>query len=436
MVRGDAVLRKLFALLLCALPLQVFAQSTTLTISNTNEDGEQDPFGMWNATAGTLYASADPFENFIGLSFTLDQNIDSNCTFSGAYIRLWAIDTDGAVTLNIGVEDADPTTNTIWSDTHLPSGASIVGGGSAVSSTTYANNTWYFGSGDTNATNLASALNTLMGSTGPWVSGERLNVRVVGTAGSGYLGVQDSGNGTNDPTFSLAWTCSGGEPAPPEVDSVTPSMFEDEDPGIVIAGANFSAEGNTVLICPTDDVEDMDCEEQTITAEGAEEITFTAVQGANVSDMTSFLFVINADMAANEDGFEVTFLEPEEPIVATKLVFGSQPGNIVVGQTFGAFTVRAVDDGDNLDVTFESNVTVALQTGNGELAGTLTEPAVAGIATFDDVHIDTLNTNAVIRATASGLTAADSDPFDVTAGGEGGAAGFPSSSRLGGVIQR
>jgi hypothetical protein len=108
---------------------------------------------------------------------------------------------------------------------------------------------------------------------------------------------------------------------------------------------------------------------------------------------------------------------------------------VVVGVTFGAFTVRAVNDDDALDEDFDGNVTVALQTGNGELGGTLTEAASAGVATFDDVHIDTLNTGAVIRATASGLTEADSDSFNVTAGSSG-AAGFPSSSRLGGVIQR
>jgi hypothetical protein len=131
-----------------------------------------------------------------------------------------------------------------------------------------------------------------------------------------------------------------------------------------------------------------------------------------------------------------SFTTAAADVVATKLVFGSQPGNVVVGETFGAFTVRAVDDSDALDVDFDGDVTVALETGSGALAGTLTESAVAGIATFDDVHIDTLNVDAVIEATADGLTAANSDEFDVTAGtGTDGTAGFPSSSRLGGLLQ-
>lgn len=143
----------------------------------------------------------------------------------------------------------------------------------------------------------------------------------------------------------------------------------------------------------------------------------------------------HADTNGDSNVVSGSFTTAAADIVATKLIFGSQPGNIVVGQTFGAFTVRAVDDSNDLDEDFEDDVTVALETGNGELAGTLTETAVAGIATFDDVHIDTLNVDAVIQATADGLTAANSDEFDVTAGGEGGTAGFPSSSRLGGVLQ-
>src|SRR5690606_14025016 len=91
---------------------------------------------------------------------------------------------------------------------------------------------------------------------------------------------------------------------------------------------------------------------------------------------------------------------------------------------FPTFTVRAVDDDDNLDEDFIGNVTLTLQTGDGTLGGTLTKAAVAGVATFDDVYLNTLNTGAVIRASASGLTSADSDAFDVTAGTGGGGVFF------------
>lgn len=128
-----------------------------------------------------------------------------------------------------------------------------------------------------------------------------------------------------------------------------------------------------------------------------------------------------------------SFTTAAADVVATKLIFGSQPGNIVVGQTFPTFTVLAVDDDEELDESFEDDVTVALQTGDGSLFGTLTRAAVGGVASFGDVGTNTLNTDAVIRATADGLTAADSDSFDVTAGTGGGFTVHPLS---GGPIQR
>lgn len=160
-------------------------------------------------------------------------------------------------------------------------------------------------------------------------------------------------------------------------------------------------------------------------------VGFTGLTGSTLY----YYAACHADSNGDSNVVSGSFTTAAADIVATKLIFGSQPGNVIVGQTFGAFTVRAVNDSDALDEDFEDDVTVALQTGNGALAGTLTETAVAGIATFDDVHIDTLNVDAVIQATADGLTAANSDEFDVTAGTGTGTSGFPSSSRLGGVLQ-
>lgn len=407
--------RLLALLLLCALPLGAFAQSRTLTIANNNDDGEQDPFNNWTATNSTIYAGANPLINYIGLSFVLQDNIAATCEFTAAYPRLYSTDTDGSLAVNVGVENANPATNTIWSGTHLPSGALIVGTGTNIAATSYGNGNWYFGEGDTNAVNLAAALNTLLAATGPWSSGGRINIRFVGTSGSGYAGFQDSSGGSNDPQLALEWTCDSEEPQPPEITSVTPATFADEDAGIEISGENFSDEENTVLICEEDDPESMTCVQQTITSEGETSIVFTAVQGGLPSETTLYLFVANADGIANEGGYEVEF--EEEPIVATKLIFGSQPGNIVVGQTFATFTVRAVDADDNLDEAFEENVTITLCMGDGALGGTTTRAAVAGVATFNDVFINTLNMDAVICADGGMLTQAQSDPFDVTAGG-------------------
>lgn len=216
--------------------------------------------------------------------------------------------------------------------------------------------------------------------------------------------------------------------APDTTDGVTTKSMTLSSASGMLIGASYSGSGSAMSLGTsfTQSWSSPDGfeigEHRAVTASGA--ITFTTAEdGAYVS--------VAGVLVQEDDGGD----PDPEPVVATKLTFGSQPGNIIVGQTFGAFTVRAVNDSNELDEDFDGDVTLALATGKGELEGTLTEAAVAGIATFDDVHIDTLNVGAVIMATADGLTAAYSDEFDVTAGTGDGTAGFPASSRLGGLLQ-
>lgn len=85
------------------------------------------------------------------------------------------------------------------------------------------------------------------------------------------------------------------------ISSVSDSTLTHGQTGVVLTGAGFSASGNTVIVSPTDDVEDVLAVAQTITAEGTTEITFTA-------DLDSFdfgtlyLFVVNGDSESNETG--------------------------------------------------------------------------------------------------------------------------------------
>jgi hypothetical protein len=64
-------------------------------------------------------------------------------------------------------------------------------------------------------------------------------------------------------------------------------------------------------------------------------------------------------------------------------------------------------------------VTIAISTnpGGGTLTGTLTQPAVAGVASFGNLHIDKVGTGYVLQASASGLTPGTSNAFDITAAG-------------------
>lgn len=125
-----------------------------------------------------------------------------------------------------------------------------------------------------------------------------------------------------------------------------------------------------------------------------------------------------------------SFTTAAAAITATKCAFTTQPANTVVGQTMANVQVSLLDGSDNLDSDNTSDVVIALQTGSGTLAGTLTRAAVAGVATFNDLSINTLNTDAVLRATSSGLTQADSDEFDITAGTGSGVGGSLIGSAL------
>jgi hypothetical protein len=101
------------------------------------------------------------------------------------------------------------------------------------------------------------------------------------------------------------------------VTSVTPSTMRGGQVGVAIVGTGFGASqgGGFVRICPTDDVDDVNGINQTITAWGDTGVTFNVVAG-NLS-LTSglYLFVRNDSSSANTAGFAVQF-DPALALVA------------------------------------------------------------------------------------------------------------------------
>ena len=82
-----------------------------------------------------------------------------------------------------------------------------------------------------------------------------------------------------------------------------------------------------------------------------------------------------------------------------------------------AVTVVARDATGKLVPGYNGSVTVALVNPAGAtLLGNATKLAVDGVATFDDLRINRAGTNYRLQATANGLTAATSAPFDITPG--------------------
>lgn len=99
-------------------------------------------------------------------------------------------------------------------------------------------------------------------------------------------------------------------------------------------------------------------------------------------------------------------------VVATELAFEQQPTNTgVLGTMTPAVTVRAVDACGNLDTDFAGVVSI---TSTGTLSSSpLTATAVAGIATFSNITHTVVGTGHTLSATASSLTGATSNTFNV-----------------------
>lgn len=97
---------------------------------------------------------------------------------------------------------------------------------------------------------------------------------------------------------------------------------------------------------------------------------------------------------------------------AAQLVFGQQPSDAVVNATISpAVTVLIEDQYGNL-TSSTANVTVAIHSGTGTLSGTLTHAASAGVATFNNLSINTAGTF-TLRAT-SGSLHVDSASFTIS----------------------
>jgi hypothetical protein len=102
-----------------------------------------------------------------------------------------------------------------------------------------------------------------------------------------------------------------------------------------------------------------------------------------------------------------------------KLAFKVQPSTAAAGATIvPAVTVEIQDATGNLATTATDTVTIAIQNnpGGGTLSGTLSKPAVGGIATLNDLSINYIGIGYTLSATSGSLTAATSNPFNIFAG--------------------
>jgi hypothetical protein len=104
---------------------------------------------------------------------------------------------------------------------------------------------------------------------------------------------------------------------------------------------------------------------------------------------------------------------------ATALAFQVQPTNTRARAPIAPpVQIRAVDAQGNVVTSFSGVVTIAIGRNGGllvpgRLAGTTSVIAVNGIATFFDLSIDQIGNGYTLVASASGVSSAESQPFNI-----------------------
>jgi VCBS repeat-containing protein len=102
---------------------------------------------------------------------------------------------------------------------------------------------------------------------------------------------------------------------------------------------------------------------------------------------------------------------------ANRLVFTVGPSSTVVGQTFSpSIQVQVQDAGGNPVISAFNSITLVSSV-TGTLAGTATQNAFLGTATFSNLSVTKAGTGYALTALSSGLVSATSGSFDVAKGG-------------------
>lgn len=145
-------------------------------------------------------------------------------------------------------------------------------------------------------------------------------------------------------------------------------------------------------------------------ANGIASTTWTL--GASVGEQT-----VTAT-ATGLTGSPITFKATARSVAPTKLAFATAPPSSNIAGSKLPAIVNVLDARGDVAKTFDGPVTLALAAGSpsAPLLGTVTTTAVEGVATFADVRINTPRSGYALTANATGLTAATTSSFVVTAG--------------------
>lgn len=129
----------------------------------------------------------------------------------------------------------------------------------------------------------------------------------------------------------------------------------------------------------------------------------------------------NAFICAYDPGPPILSSNVTWPHTAASLAFSQQPTNAASGASLTpAVTVKVLDSNGVLLTSSTASVSIAISSGTGTtgatLSGTLTQSAINGVATFNNLSIDKGGTGYTLKATSGTLTSATSNTFNITSG--------------------
>ncbi|MBD65172.1 MAG: hypothetical protein CME62_08195 [Halobacteriovoraceae bacterium] len=140
--------------------------------------------------------------------------------------------------------------------------------------------------------------------------------------------------------------------------------------------------------------------------------TFNDISIDTVNSGYTFSFSATGLTSATSTAFNIT----QAP--ATQLAFVQGPSDAIAGGNISpAITVELLDGNNNRDTSATDTVTLSFanNAGSGTLGGTLSVAAINGVATFSDINIDKAAAGYTLSANATGLSAATSNSFNITA---------------------
>ncbi|MGA2229839.1 MAG: hypothetical protein ABSH22_02845 [Tepidisphaeraceae bacterium] len=122
-----------------------------------------------------------------------------------------------------------------------------------------------------------------------------------------------------------------------------------------------------------------------ISVAGPDLFIASGASNGRVGEYTTSGATVNASLISGLYGLTQICVDQSQVVgTPTQLAFGQQPGNIIAGKPFSPAVTVVVEDRDGEVVsTDDSTITLSIASGpSGLLGGTITAPAVDGVATF------------------------------------------------------